>query len=586
MKNPVILLFSPKEKIRTVLAAALRQCNYRILDASSLALASIKAKQFQPDLILIDMYSGKQNYLVLIKRLATLARTKKIRILVTISSQFLVTVKQLQKEMEREEHSKENVKFQIMEYPFRFGDLLKRIELIFGKNEDPTEGAKHLEGETNARIGIRLFKSGLAVKTKLIEINSTLTKQWAFPFTILKALEIAEKNSSSIGELAKCIESDLGTTSAILKVGNTVYFSKRFGQIKNVSDAIVRIGFRETKTLLSSMALINLSTKKYQTYGFGRNDFWLHSLSTGLIAQKLCENQRDGQPEVAFVAGLLHDIGKIPLDNSFSNVFPVLLDETTARVVPFYETEENFLDFSHATLGHFLANQWNFPEIISNAILNHHKPESILETQNQKEKFIQDAVFVANIFSKILNIGYSCDEIIPEIPKAILGDLEITNGPPPFFFDSIYSKLNTLIKGLNLTFDYPLKPKTIQDTKEYDIMLSYDTGMDFHPLVMALQDNGYRVNADKNIPPELLRRAKINIFFSKKGDPLDVTFGENYEVDFGTASTLKIFILDALAKNEMISSMDKSNVMFVKRKHLDLRLILHNIDSFLGSVTI
>ena len=78
------------------------------------------------------------------------------------------------------------------------------------------------------------------------------------------------------------------------------------------------------------------------------------------------------RPDLAFMAGLLHDFGKIPLDNDFENVFPRLLDKTMSDICAFYEAEETLMGFTHANLGHYLTSKWNFPSSVSMAILNHH----------------------------------------------------------------------------------------------------------------------------------------------------------------------------------------------------------------------
>jgi putative nucleotidyltransferase with HDIG domain len=435
-------------------------------------------------------------------------------------------------------------------------------------------------------IAPRLFDPLLPVEAKLQAIESVIQKQWAFPFTVIKALDIVGSEASSSNELAKCIESDLGASTALLKVANAVYYAKRGSRVTEVREAVVRLGYRETSNLLACLALIDLSPESHKNYGFRREEFWLHSLATALIAEKLCTLGGHHKPELAFVAGLIHDLGKIPLDNNFETVFPHLLEETTNGVSSFFKTEEKFLGFSHAVLGHYLTSKWNFPSAISMAILYHHNPDMIATTPTPSDRLIQGAVYTANILGKALYLGHSCDEICEEIPAGILKELKIPAGPGENFFGSVFHDLWIMCKYLNLSPKNIAIGKVREGAPTADIIVVYNKKISFHPLAVALRNNGYTVKTTPQFTADLYKLARVVIFIPERGIPMDIMFYEDEQGKSDSPAILKIFLLNALPPKKAFPEDEDSDMVFLERKNLDLRYVLHILDRFLNKVII
>jgi HD-like signal output (HDOD) protein len=582
--KPVILLFSTRERIGDILNVALMQCNYRIINSNTPYLAMIKANQFLPDLIIADITPNNTMDTLLITRLQKSFRTKRIPVLVVIPG----AIKHLIEPMKKEACEDDDAGFiHVLEYPFNFADLLKNVESIMSSSRQNVSYTGSPEIDTaNADIVIapKLFDHNVPLEAKLRAVESVIHRQWAFPFTVIKALDIIGSDASCCNELAKCIETDLAASTAILKVANAVYYAKRGSRVTEVKEAVVRLGFRETNNLLSCLALIDLSPEHRKNYGFSRDEFWLHSLAVALIAEKLCTDCGHIKPEMGFITGLIHDLGKIPLDNNFNMLFPSLLEETTTSVTSFYRTEIKLLGFSHAELGHYLTTKWNFPSAVSMAILNHHKPNLILETPTPMDKIIQEAVFVADILAKAMSLGHSCDEIIEEIPSEMLRDLHIPGGPLETFFNPIFRDLYILCKYLNLSPRNFIITKTRPDGRHYDIVFVFNKKFSYHPLVTALRNNGYTVRVTNQFTPELYAQSKIIIFIPDKGFPLDIMFYDDEKDQNRQPSPLKVFLLDTMPQKSTIAGIPDSDVLFLDRKNLDLRFVLLTLDRFLGTV--
>ncbi|MFP4418905.1 MAG: HDOD domain-containing protein, partial [Chitinispirillaceae bacterium] len=448
-ENPLILIFSKRERIRDILTVGFLQCNYQVIQADTAVIAMLKANQFLPAVIIADILPQNIHDLLIINRLHQSERTSKIKFVAIVPPRLKDPLEQHIAHSEIE--GMENI-LHFLEYPFNFSNILRHIQTILkikpaagDSRQEKVDQIRH-----NFQLAQKLQDPSVSTETKLSSIAAGIQKQWAFPFTVIKALDIIGSRDSCCAELARCIGSDPSASTSILKVANTVFYARRQSRISDLREAVVRLGFHQTRNLLSCLALIDLTRDIHGKSGFTRSEFWLHSLSVALIAEQICNQCKFKRPELAFVAGLIHDIGKIPMDNLFEDLFIKLLDETVSRIIPFNRAESHSLGFNHAELGHYLTRQWNFPQSISNTILYHHRPEVILKSFPVTERILQGAVFTANLISKSIQIGHSCDSILREIPASILRELKMTDGPSQRFLTTVIRRINLLAKYLNI----------------------------------------------------------------------------------------------------------------------------------------
>lgn len=585
-KGPLVLLFSPRERIRDILSVGLVQCNYQILQADTSYLATIKANQMLPRVVVIDVSSDNSKDILLAERLRKSMRSRGISILLITPKQPDGLLIRVLSELAIKSREVTTGEIQTIQFPFAFSEFLEKLKLLATEENSDEKISKKDDGEQNKVIAERLFDNSINAEKKLTDIGGVLQNHWAFPFTIIKAMDIIESDAGCSVELAKCISTDAAVSSAVLKISNTVQFARRHGRITDIREAVVRLGFRETRSIMACLSLIELAPDIYKSRGFERREFWLHSLAVGLIAEKLCADIDFRRPELAFIAGLLHDLGKIPLDNNFDWVFPKLLDQTMVSYTPFYETEERSMGFTHAELGHYLTTLWNFPSLISCAILHHHNRERIMKTSTQYDKIIQEAVYVANQLAKAVSIGHSCDEILEEIPYEIMRDLKLINGPSDWFFKTVDERLQLLCSYLNLDTTGLTVHTTRPLTTDSDVVVVYNDKTLFHPMVTALRNNGFLVKVTNKEIPEPPKGKRVIISIPERGFPLDIVFyGENQKNEAAT-NILKIFIVDTEHPRHDTSTLTSDNILFMDRNTFDVRLLLHTLDTFFERIIV
>lgn len=580
---PLILIISQRKKMVRILTAGFNQGHYRTIHANSPYTAGIKANQYVPGVVIFDITKENIKDLAFVSRLHNSSRTKNVAILILVTKDVNTALKKSRHLFTGSGDDDVNNNINLLQYPFPFEQLLKKTNNLLGIKKQFTPPAVCLTDSLDS-IEQMLFDPQIKAQSKLIKIEEAIIKKWAFPHTVIKALDIIESESGGCKDLGKCIETDVAAASSVIRIANAVHYSKRDSRISNAVDAVVRIGFCETRNLLACLALIDMSPDIHKRYGFNRQDFWLHSLATAIIAEKLSKLCEYDKPELAFISGLIHDLGMIPLDINFNTIFPRLLEETTNELQSFHHTELNKMGFTHADLGLYLTTSWKFPKLVPPAVGNHHNPQKILTSSVANERVLQEAVFAANILAKALELGHSCDEVLGEIPQKMLNELSIPNGPSQTFFDQVDADLKLFCGLLKLPIKNTPFVKKPEAGIHFDFAIVLGTKLRFHPLQAALKNRQYAVKTISKITPEIKNKTNVVIYIQDKNIPLDITITEDMELADNKPGCMEIFLLEGINVKESISHNDKDDVLLLNRTSVDLRIILQAYDRYLEDI--
>jgi putative nucleotidyltransferase with HDIG domain len=245
-----------------------------------------------------------------------------------------------------------------------------------------------------------LTVSALKERAERIKELSTL------PSVILRILEVMNNPMADARDVEREIIEDPVITGKILKIANSPFYGAN-RDISSVSQAVVLMGFAEVQNIALSVSIFSRFAEP--TRLFDRHQFWEHCFATATTAEAL-QRRVNAQTNEGFVVGLLHDIGRIVLDQQFPNEFREIVTLAEARKISLLEAERRVLGVTHCDVGYWVTEKWNLPPILTDSILFHHTPFSCRESY-----VLTSIVHVADAVSKAFG-SYIKKEVVPS-PK-------------------------------------------------------------------------------------------------------------------------------------------------------------------------
>lgn len=259
---------------------------------------------------------------------------------------------------------------------------------------------------------------------------------------ILNEIETALDNrDSTLADVGSIIEKDPDLTARLLKLGNSSFFGFP-SRIETVSETISLIGIQQVQDLISVSVVVEIFDGVSEEL-VNMESFWKHSLSCGLAARHLALARRVPKPEKFFVAGLLHDIGRMVLysraPESAREVFAVYLSDT----VLLREAEQRVLGFDHAEIGESLLKTWNYPANLFSTVRYHHSPMSAGPYQLEAS-----LVHVADHIVNAMQHGSSGERWIPPLQTKAWERLNL----PVDILESIVETVDSQISEVEKAF--------------------------------------------------------------------------------------------------------------------------------------
>ncbi len=220
-------------------------------------------------------------------------------------------------------------------------------------------GTSGTDGRPSAVLVEQLF-------TRISEISS-------LPSVAMRIVELAHDPKTSSEDLLEAVRGDPALAMRLMRAVNSAYYSLP-EKVANLKQAITLLGFREVCNLALTAYVAQLfqETEGYGTYS--RHGLWAHMVASGMVARLLAQTCGRVPPQEAYLAGLLHDLGLVLIDQYLHQPFRRVIDSLGAED-SIIEIESRILGFSHASLGEFVAAKWDLPPQLTTAIGYHHAPE-------------------------------------------------------------------------------------------------------------------------------------------------------------------------------------------------------------------
>jgi putative nucleotidyltransferase with HDIG domain len=209
--------------------------------------------------------------------------------------------------------------------------------------------------------------------SKVDTIIRTVENLRPMPTSITRALRAIEDSSATSTEISEIIGLDQALSASILQSANSVAMGFSTDCSK-LSEAVMRLGFKRLKGLILGIAAVGPFNQSLKGYRFGAGELWNHSIATAVSAEWIARELRYPDPEEAYTAGLLHDMGKLFLDQFVFSDYTRIVDLMLKYKLTLYMAEEQLLGIDHAKVGGLIAEKWNFPVVLVDAIRYHHTP--------------------------------------------------------------------------------------------------------------------------------------------------------------------------------------------------------------------
>jgi len=258
----------------------------------------------------------------------------------------------------------------------------------------------------------------------IIRIQRYIGDMPSLPITVSKIVEICNNPATSPVDLNKVISVDPVLMGRVLKLINSAYYGLS-EKITSLVRAIIMLGINTVKNLALSTAVMDTLGNTGKFKALNTQGFWRHSLGVGVTAKYIARKRGipSGNLEEYFITGLLHDIGKIPLDNVLPEKYVKTISFSDRNRVPLYKCEEKVFGFDHADVGGLIGRAWKLGGSIKDAIKFHHDP---LNYEGKNKDTLYSTV-LANYWMIISEIGFSGNRFPGKPDPGIYRYLKITD---------------------------------------------------------------------------------------------------------------------------------------------------------------
>ena len=255
-------------------------------------------------------------------------------------------------------------------------------------------------------------------------IKGYIERMPSLPTSVAKVLEVCNDPNASPADLNRIISIDPVLMGKVMKLINSAYYGLN-QEITSLVRAVIMLGLNTVKNLALSTAVLGTLGKTIQSQALNMEGFWRHSLCVGVTAKLIAIQRKVDKKmlEEYFIAGLLHDVGKIPLNNRLSEPYMQVMTLSDKEALPLYQAETQVLTLNHSQVGGIIVANWKLSEEIRDAVIHHHNPVAY---RGNYEDLIM-TVAMANYFANVSEIGFAGDRyperLNPAIPDFLRMDI-------------------------------------------------------------------------------------------------------------------------------------------------------------------
>lgn len=238
------------------------------------------------------------------------------------------------------------------------------------------------------------------------------------PFVAAELAQVAADGMSDARQMASTIQRDPALTARVLRMANSAFFTGR-GRVQTVSEAAVRLGTRELRQMALAISVVQSHDGAGKELPLDAVGLWKHSLGCAVVARELASAGGRAAPESAFLAGLLHDVGKMLFNEHFGREYVDVLAAARKGSTALHSHETDRLTLNHAEAAGPLLERWRLPAPLADPILHHHRSWEALraEAGEGRDPAVTYLVKLADVLAKACGVGDGGDGTLEYVPQ-------------------------------------------------------------------------------------------------------------------------------------------------------------------------
>ncbi|MCL2689611.1 MAG: HDOD domain-containing protein [Chitinispirillia bacterium] len=285
-------------------------------------------------------------------------------------------------------------------------------------------------------------------KERVVKIIDNVDRLPSLPSIVLALMDVVNSSDSSADDAAKLVGQDPALTSKMIRLANSAFYGIP-RSISSVSSAVVILGFNTIRSLVLSASVAKMFDGKHS---LDMDRFWKHSVVTAMTAKIIVRHLmsvRMMDPESAFCAGILHDIGKLIFSQYMPEDYDAVCNYAKEKEISLFDAENTLLGINHAQMGKILSDKWSLPLDLEYSLVHHHNPQNAGEAS-----YLVNVIHLADVIAHDLGFGMFDDEVcIAEVEQC---RMELKIGTADFdkivqiiegSVDKSQEFLSTVIKG-------------------------------------------------------------------------------------------------------------------------------------------
>ena len=280
---------------------------------------------------------------------------------------------------------------------------------------------------------------------ELREVTQKITNLPTLPTVLTEIGRLMQDPHTTADEVGEAISGDQSLSSKVLKLVNSAFYGFP-GRISTVTHAIVILGFATVKNMILTASVLNYFATKGDKGAFDVEKFWQHSVSVGAAAKSIAQYKGIKEEEEYFIAGLLHDIGKVILNQYSMTDMVKIMKVVIEKKCLFFDAEKEVLGITHQDVGGWLAGEWNFPKSLRYSIEYHHYPPAAKEHSK-----MASVVHMADILVRAMGVGSGGDRKIPMINSKAWEEVNIKEDDFPKLLTNIENEIEKASVFFTLT---------------------------------------------------------------------------------------------------------------------------------------